>query len=72
MNNFMFQKLMSSQEKKEAEKKESEKDEVSALTGDGVEILDMSDKFFSFSQPAVDKQDSDDSEEEGYTARKNH
>lgn len=68
MDNFMFQKLMASKEKKE---ENQTKEEKSVLENSGVEVLDMKEKVISSSVEDITKED-EDTDQEGYTARKNN
>lgn len=60
MDNFMFQKLMSSKEKEE---------EKSILENSGVEVLSREEKPITASIEDTTKEETD---QEGYTARKNN
>lgn len=67
MDNFMFQKLMSSKEKKENQKKE----EQSVLESSGVEVLSREEKPITASIEKTVREE-EETEQEGYTARKNN
>ncbi|MEE0682902.1 MAG: hypothetical protein UC703_00670 [Bacilli bacterium] len=66
MDNFMFQKLMSSKEKEEENQK---KEEQSVLENSGVEVLSREEKPITASIEDTTKEETD---QEGYTARKNN
>lgn len=66
MDNFMFQKLMSSKEKEEENQK---KEEQSILENSGVEVLSREEKPITASIEDTTKEETD---QEGYTARKNN
>lgn len=66
MDNFMFQKLMSSKEKEEENQK---KEEQSVLENSGVEVLSKEEKPITASIEDTTKEETD---QEGYTARKNN
>ncbi len=66
MDNFMFQKLMSSKEKEEENQKKEEK---SILENSGVEVLSREGKPITASIEDTTKEETD---QEGYTARKNN
>lgn len=66
MDNFMFQKLMSSKEKEEENQK---KEEQSVLENSGVEVLSREEKPITASIEDTTKEKTD---QEGYTARKNN
>lgn len=66
MDNFMFQKLMSSKEKEEENQK---KEEQSVLESSGVEVLSREEKSITASIEDTTKEETD---QEGYTARKNN
>lgn len=66
MDNFMFQKLMSSKEKEEENQKKEEK---SILENSGVEVLSREEKPITASIEDTTKEETD---QEGYTARKNN
>ncbi len=66
MDNFMFQKLMSSKEKEEENQK---KEEQSVLESSGVEVLSREEKPITASIEDTTKEETD---QEGYTARKNN
>ncbi len=67
MDNFMFQKLMSSKEKEENQKKE----EQSVLESSGVEVLSREEKPITASIEKTVREE-EETEQEGYTARKNN
>lgn len=67
MDNFMFQKLMSSKEKEEENQK---KEEQSVLESSGVEVLSREEK--PVSSPIEDTTKEEETDQEGYTARKNN
>ena len=66
MDNFMFQKLMSSKEKEEENQK---KEEQSVLENSGVEVLSREEKPITAYIEDTTKEETD---QEGYTARKNN
>lgn len=66
MDNFMFQKLMSSKKKEEENQK---KEEQSVLENSGVEVLSREEKPITASIEDTTKEETD---QEGYTARKNN
>lgn len=66
MDNFMFQKLMSSKAKEEENQK---KEEQSVLENSGVEVLSREEKPITASIEDTTKEETD---QEGYTARKNN
>ena len=68
MDNFMFQKLMASKEKEEENQKKEEK---SILESSGVEVLSREEKPITASIEKTVREEKE-TEQEGYTARKNN
>lgn len=66
MDNFMFQKLMVTKETAEENQK---KEEQSVLESSGVEVLSREEKPITASIEDTTKEETD---QEGYTARKNN
>ncbi len=68
MDNFMFQKLMVTKEKEEENQK---KEEQSVLESSGVEVLSREEKPITASIEKTVREE-EETEQEGYTARKNN
>lgn len=68
MDNFMFQKLMVTKEKEEENQK---KEEQSVLESSGVEVLSREEKPITASIEKTVREEKE-TEQEGYTARKNN
>lgn len=73
MNNFMFQKLMTTKEQEENKIEEKqEENKPSFLENSGVEILEDDGEITPVKILNNDTNYENDKEEEGYTARKNN
>lgn len=73
MNNFMFQKLMTTKEQEENKIEEKqEQNKPSVLENSGVEILENDSEITPVKILNNDTNYENDQEEEGYTARKNN
>lgn len=73
MNNFMFQKLMTTKEQEENKIEEKqEENKPSVLENSGVEILENDSEITPVKILNNDTNYENDQEEEGYTARKNN
>lgn len=68
MDNFMFQKLMVT---KETEEENQKKEEQSVLENSGVEVLSREEKPITASIEKTVREE-EETEQEGYTARKNN